>query len=316
MSSADDLNPEDFAEAAGAAIADAQGKADVAAVLAEAGLFSVSVPEDAGGMGLALDYSIPVARVAGEKQLRFPLVEQILLARAFAGYDIGAALMAGETTGTIAWQGALELGFASHATFAGQTSVMLVADGDGAALVDLSSVTLALDDQLDPEFPQGEALLDGAKVTARLDAAAWAALRAEARILLAAYVIGAAQGALSRTATYMGTRVQFGRPLSAKQAVRHHLAQMKLLTDVSAAALRRATLTDEFGQSRGADGAFVGALSNATFVVEKAIQLHGGIGFTWELPLHRSLRDVKRIALAMQAGSATEALGAACIDAA
>ena len=316
MSSADDLNPEDFAEAAGAAIADAQGKANVATVLAEAGLFSVSVPEDAGGMGLGLEFAVPVARVAGEKQLRFPLVDQILLARALADTDAGAAVLAGKTVGTIAWQGSLDAGFASHAGFAGQAQVMLVADGDGAALIDLALVTLVLDDALDPEFPQGEALLDTPAILARLDAAAWGALQAEARVLLAAYAIGAAQGALDRTAAYMATRVQFGRPLSAKQAVRHTLAQMKLLTDVSQAALRRALLADEFGQSRSADGAFVGAVTNATFVVEKAIQLHGGIGFTWELPLHWSLRDVKRIALAMRTGTATQALGAAFIDAA
>lgn len=316
MSNADDLNPEDFAEAAGAAIADAQDKANVAAILAEAGLFSVSVPEDAGGMGLALEYSVPVARVGGQSQLRFPLVDQILLARAFAGTDAGASLLSGETVGTIAWQGSLDTGYASHAAFAGQAQVMLVADGEGAALIDLSSVALVLDDALDPEFPQGEALLDNATILARLDAAAWVALQSEARVLLTAFAIGAAQGALDRTAAYMATRVQFGRPLSAKQAVRHTLAQMKLLTDVSQAALRRALLADEFDQPRSADAAFVGAVANATFVVEKAIQLHGGIGFTWELPLHWSLRDVKRIALAMQTGAATQALGAAFIDAA
>lgn len=311
-----DLTPEDFAETAGAAIADAQGKPDAAALLARAGLFSVSVPEDTGGMGLGLAFSVPVARVAGDRQLRFPLVEQILLARAFAGTQAGAALLAGETVGTIAWQGDLAQGHASHAAFAGQAQVMLVADGAGAALVDLSSAALTLDDLLDPEYPQGEALLDNPTVLARLDASAWAALQTEARVLLAAWLIGAAQGALDRTAGYMATRVQFARPLSAKQAVRHHLAQMKLVTEVSQAALRRALLTDEYGQPRSAGGAFAGAVANATFVVEKAIQLHGGIGFTWELPLHRSLRDVKRIALAMQAGAATQALGAAFIDAA
>lgn len=316
MSSADDLNPEDFAEAAGAAIADAQGQASVAAVLAQAGLFSVSVPEEAGGMGLGLDYSVPVARVAGERQLRFPLVEHILLARAFSGTQTGAALLAGETVGTIAWQGSLALGHASHAAFAGQAQVMLVADDDGAALIDLAGVALDLDDALDPEFPQGEALLTDARILARLDSSAWVALQSEARVLMAAYVIGAAQGALDRTATYMATRVQFGRPLSAKQAVRHTLAQMKLVTDVSQAALRRALLADEFGQARSADAAFVGAVANAGYVLEKAIQLHGGIGFTWDLPLHWSLRDVKRIALALRSGAATQTLGAAFIDAA
>ncbi|MFC0278965.1 acyl-CoA dehydrogenase family protein [Falsigemmobacter intermedius] len=313
----DSLSPEEFAEAAGAAILDAQSRPEETRdVLAEAGLFSVSVAEDHGGMGLGIEFSVPVAQTAGEKQLRFPVVEQIVLARAFAGTEAGEALLGGALTGTIAFAGSLEAGFAARAAFATTADVMLVADGDGAALIDLGSVTVEADATLDPEAPSGFARLEGAKVLARLDAAAYAGLKRDVTILFAAFVNGAAEGALNRSADYLAQRVQFGRPLSAKQAVRHHLARMKLGTEVAIARLRRALLDNEFAESRAVETALTGALSNAVFVVEKAIHLHGGMGFTEELPLHYSLRDVRKIETALQAGAQTRAIGRAFIDAA
>lgn len=311
------LSPEEFAEAAGAAILDAQSRPEATLeVLAEAGLFSVSVGEDDGGMGLGIEFSVPVAQTAGEKQLRFPIVEQMLLARAFAGTEQGEALLGGALTGTIAFGGSVEAGFAAHAAYATTANVLLVADGEGAALIDLTSVTVEADKTLDPEAPSGFARLDGAVVLARLDAAAWAGVKRDAQILFAAFVNGAAEGALNRSAEYLAQRVQFGRPLSAKQAVRHHLARMKLGTEVATARLRRALLVNEFDEARAIDSALTGALSNAVFVVEKAVHLHGGMGFTEELPLHYSLRDVRKIEAALQAGAQTRAIGRAFIDAA
>lgn len=318
MSTADDLNPEEFAEAAAAAIADAQSR-DVAAtagVLAEAGLFAVSVAEEAGGMGLPLDFSLPVARAAGELQLRFPLIEQMVLARAFAGTEAGAALASGASVGTIAWQGDLASGYAGAAGHVGQAQVVLVRDCEGAALIDLASVTVTEDKTLDPEAPSGFLALEGATILDRIDAAAHAALVADAETLYAAFAIGAGQGALDRTATYLAARVQFGRPLTAKQAVRHHLAQMKLLNEVSAAALRRSLRSDEFDGARSGGTAFAGAIANAIAIVEKAIHLHGGMGFTWEVPLHYSLRDLRRIDAALGVGKRTQAIGRAFVDAA
>lgn len=313
----DSLSPEEFAEAAGAAILDAQSRPEATTeVLAEAGLFSVSVEEDAGGMGLGIEFSVPVAQTAGEKQLRFPIVEQMILARAFAGTEQGEALLGGAIVGTVAFTGSLQAGFAGHAAYATTANVMLVADGEGAALIDLASVTVEVEPTLDPEAPAGFVRLEGATVLASLDAAAYAALKLDAQVLFAAFVTGAAQGALDRSCEYLAQRVQFGRPLSAKQAVRHHLSRMKLGTEVASARLRRALLVNEFDQAREIGTALAGAITNAIFVVEKAVHLHGGMGFTEELPLHYSLRDVRRIDAALQTGSVTRALGRAFIDAA
>src|SRR5205085_11733614 len=143
----------------------------------------------------------------------------------------------------------------------------------------------------DPEHPQSWVVLDTVKVLARLDAAAFAALQRDAQILVAGWVNGAAEAAIATTATYMSTRVQFGRPLSAKQAVRHLLARMRLLQEASNAGIARVLDADEYGRVRDTRPVLANALANAAFVLEKSIHLHGGMGFTWEVDLHYALRE-------------------------
>lgn len=294
--SSEELRPEEFAQAADAAIADALSREhphEQVAVLAQAGLCSVMADEADGGLGLDLAFALPIAHAAGRLQLPLPLAEQMLLARALAGTPCAAALVAGEQLAGIAWQGSLQAGSArlDH----GPADWVLVADGDGAALLDLREAKHDTQATLDPDHPQLWLSLEGAPVLARLDAQAWGALERDAQLLLAEFANGAAEGALQATAAYLATRVQFGRPLSAKQAVRHLLARMRLLQEVSSAAIRRAMRPDEFGAPRDTRPALAGAIANAAFVIEKAIHLHGGMGFTWELPLHPALRAVRKL---------------------
>lgn len=294
--SSEELRPEEFAQAADAAITDALSRADaheMAAVLAQAGLCGVMADEADGGLGLDLAFALPIAHAAGRLRLPLPLAEQMLLSKALAGTPHAAVLVAGERLVGIAWQGSVQQGSArvDH----GPADWVLVADGDGAALLDVRDATQEPQAALDPDHPQIWLTLAGAPVLARLDAHAWRALEASAQLLLAEFANGAAEGALQATAGYLATRVQFGRPLSAKQAVRHLLARMRLLQDVSSAAIRRAMNTDEFGAPRDTRPALASAVANAAFVIEKSIHLHGGMGFTWELPLHPALRAARKL---------------------
>ena len=348
------LRPEDFAEAAEAPIEAARGRGlgDAARVLAEAGLIGVAASEDAGGLGLPIDFALPIAEAAGRLQLRFPLVEQILLAKAFGaaalrGSDSGAqgiaqTLAAGERTACIAWQGSVAEGLAGHARHAAQCDWVLVADeapveesilgaisvrgvsgaigaggsGGGATLVEVASVRIEADTALDPDVPADWLRVENARVVARLSSEVFAQLCQDACVLFAGFVTGAAQGAIARTATYVATRVQFGRPLSAKQAVRHWLSRMQLVTEVSTAATRRVLATDDYGNRRDPRPTLAGAVANAAFVLEKAMHLHGGMGFTWEMPLHHSLRDIRAIDAFCGSGQACKRIGQRFIDAA
>jgi hypothetical protein len=308
----DGLKPEEFAQAAVAPIDDAKSRPlrEAARVLAEAGLMGVCACEGDGGLGLDIDFALPIVHAAGKQQLRFPLFEQIALAKAFGGTEIAALLASGEKLATVAFQGGMEQGMAGHARHANECDWVLVADAQGGgALVDVSTASCEADGALDPECPQVWLALKGVDVIATLNANAFSALRRDLQVLAAAFANGAADGALETAAAYMSTRVQFGRPLSARQAVRHLLARMKLVQEASAAAIRRSIAIDEYETVRDVRPALAGTLANAAFVIEKAIHLHGGMGFTWEVPLHYSLREVRKLDASFGAGGLAREVG-------
>lgn len=312
------LRPEEFAEAAAAAVADVLGREprEVAAVLAASGLLGVCAPQERGGLGLSLEFGVPICEAAGRLQLHFPLMEQMLLARAFADSEIADALVAGDKIGVIAWQGSVSEKSATHAAFADVCDWILVADQDGASLLEAQSVSVQANGAMDPDYPHYDITIDAPTIKARLSSQAWRALMNDAHVLYTGFINGLAEQALARAAEYTATRVQFGRPLSAKQVVRHTLARMRLLHESSTAALQRALRNNEFSHVRSAETAFSGAISNTVFIIEKAIHLHGGMGFTWELPLHYALRDVRKIEAAFNHGHQLEKLGAQFIAAA
>lgn len=307
-----DLKPEEFAQAAAEAIADARhrGFRDAAQVLADAGLCGVCAVEDAGGLALDIEFALPIVAAAGKLRLQWPLLETILIAKALGDSPLAAELASGERVATWALQGNLQDKLVGHARYARDCDWVLVADGQGGgALLDLGSVEIQNDEALDPENPQSWLPLDSAKVLARLDAARFAALQRDSHILIASFVNGAAEAALATTAEYMSTRVQFGRPLSAKQAVRHLLARMRLLQEASSAGIQRVLSADEYGSVRSAQPVLANALANAAFVLEKSIHLHGGMGFTWELPLHYALREVRKFDAAFGSGALSSQVG-------
>ena len=307
-----DLKPEEFAQAAAEAIKDAQARGfrDAAKVLAEAGLCGVCTPEDAGGLALGIEFAVPIVTEAGKLRLQWPLLETILIAKALGNSDLAGELASGARVATWALQGSLTEGLAGHARHVRDCDWVLVADGQGgAALLDVPSLAIEDDAALDPEHPQAWLTLDQAKVLATLDADTFAALQRDGQILVASFVNGAAEGALDTTAAYMATRVQFGRPLSAKQAVRHLLARMRLMQEASNAGIRRVLARDEYERVRNARPVLANALANAAFVLEKSIHLHGGMGFTWEVPLHYCLREVRKFDAAFGAGALAQDVG-------
>lgn len=311
LDSEDGLRPEEFAEAAQAAIADAliRPAQDVAALLAQAGLLGVCAQEGDAGLGLDLRFAVPLVQAAGRLRLSYPLAEQILLARHLAGHACAAALAQGRNLGTIAWRGDVNEGWVGHARAAQQAQWLLVREHDGAVLLDISAAPRQADKALDPEHPQIWCDVRQAPVLARLDAQTTATLWDEACLLMAATAHGAASAALDAAVTHTATRVQFDRPLSSKQAVRHWLSRMKLFLEAGEAAILRALATDDWGVRRDPQPALALNLHSATFVIEKAIHLHGGMGFTWEVPLHYGLREVRKIEAAWGSGALPQSIG-------
>lgn len=154
-------------------------------------------------------------------------------------------------------------------------------DGGSIAQIGLDAVTVPAD-----------ALLGGAagsEATLRMVYDIWT-------VLGAADLLGVAQAALDLTAAYAKERVQFDRPIGSFQAVSHRLADVLVDVEVTRSLLYGACLAiDEEQADAPALVSAVKAAANDTAVraTEAAVQLHGGIGFTWELDVQLYLRRAR-----------------------
>ena len=115
------------------------------------------------------------------------------------------------------------------------------------------------------------------------------------RISIAALSLGIARGALDAALRYAPTREQFGKPIASFQAIRQMLADMA--TEVEAARLltMQAAVLKDAGRTttKQSSMAKVYASEAAVRVAEKAIQIHGGYGYTKDYPVERAWRDAK-----------------------
>jgi acyl-CoA dehydrogenase-like protein len=115
-------------------------------------------------------------------------------------------------------------------------------------------------------------------------------MRAEVAALNAATAVGAAAAALSASIEYAKLRNQFGRPIGSFQAVKHRLADMHCRVELARSAVAWAC-----SDRTSAGEAAKHATGLCLRVAEDAVQVHGGIGYTWEAPVHRYLRQVMSV---------------------
>jgi alkylation response protein AidB-like acyl-CoA dehydrogenase len=130
----------------------------------------------------------------------------------------------------------------------------------------------------------------------RLHGTVTRALRSYGGVALAADAMGAAGRALDLAVSYAKVREQFGRPIGSFQAIKHKLADMYLLVRTGTLAVESAARALDEGSSDAARLVAVAASYGrdaATKVTGDAIQVHGGIGYTWEHPGHRLFKRAK-----------------------
>jgi alkylation response protein AidB-like acyl-CoA dehydrogenase len=114
---------------------------------------------------------------------------------------------------------------------------------------------------------------------------------AKSAIALAAEQLGLAQQCLDLTVAYIAERVQFGRPLASFQAIKHRCAEMMVKLEAARSAVYGAAAEVDAGVSDQellltAASAKTFATDAAQYCAQEAIQLHGGVGFTWEYDPH------------------------------
>ena len=127
----------------------------------------------------------------------------------------------------------------------------------------------------------------GAGLTKTLDLAA---------VALAAEQVGGAQSCLDRSVEYAKTRIQFGRPIGSFQAIKHKCADMLLEVESAKSAAYYAgwAASEDSGTSSRSWPVRKSYCSEAYFhAAAETIQIHGGIGFTWEHPAHLYFKRAK-----------------------
>lgn len=184
--------------------------------------------------------------------------------------------------------------------------LVLVPANDGEVYaVDATTVRIDVQPSMDRTRPASSVLIEGVRAPRLGDAGRGPHIQRRAGALLwaleAAEAVGAATWALERTQQHAVQREQFGLPIGTFQAVKHRLADMLVAVENARSASYGAAwaLAAEPGACAVNEVAMAQAFATqaAVQVVADAVQLHGGIGVTWENDLHLRLRRVKTLQL-------------------
>lgn len=130
----------------------------------------------------------------------------------------------------------------------------------------------------------------------RLDEPVWRSLLDHASVAVACDAVGGASRILEDTVSYLGTRRQFDRPVGSFQALKHRAATWKVVLEGARALSRHAAeliAAEDAARSAVASCAKVSACESYVAIAGDAVQLHGGIGFTWEHECHLFLKRAK-----------------------
>lgn len=290
--------------------------ADLWAALAEIGLIGVMVPEEDGGLGLDLLTLASASEVLGRFGTPAPLVPTALAAwivanaaepelkaqwlprllsgdaiAAFAFSEPGLGWLPSDWTLTPAGgeKAAIEWGEAADLLIVG-----LAGGGLGLADARHAGVVVTAVETLDRTRPLAQASF---AVDAIIPLAQSTALAARARdallILFAADAYGAAAQAMSMAVDYAKVRTQFGRLIGSFQALKHQLANMAIEVEPCRPLYWYAAHAWD-AIPEAAERAAAIAKSHITDVAVRtcraAVEAHGGIGYTWEYPLHIFLK--------------------------
>jgi alkylation response protein AidB-like acyl-CoA dehydrogenase len=256
-------------------------EADRWRALADTGVFSLAVAEAGGGAGLGAAEAAVVFEVLGRHLVPGPLVATFLAATHLPGAADGSELVA-HVEGAGPW--VLE-----HPD---QVAWIAVVGPDDVGLVARAEQTVTpIAHALDPLTPLGrwgEVAGAARSLGGAVEARRW---RLWGATLTAAYQIGLAFGAVDLAVAYAGQREQFGRPIGSFQAVKHLCADMFIRAEVARAAVHAAAC----GLDGNGDGDVDRAVNGARLLAGEAavangkscIQVHGGMGFTWEVDAQR-----------------------------
>lgn len=157
--------------------------------------------------------------------------------------------------------------------------------------VNTQDVTVTSLDTIDPTRRRCRVSMTScpAQFIGSLDRDALDCLHQRMSTLVAADSLGVARACVERTREYASSRVQFGKPIGSFQAVKHQLADLLVEVELATSAVYLAAChlhTGDPDRAQSATMAWLTATETCTRAAKDAIQLHGGIAFTWEYDQH------------------------------
>jgi alkylation response protein AidB-like acyl-CoA dehydrogenase len=261
--------------------------------LIELGLPGMLAPQGHGGMGLTDIDFVLIAEEAGRSSLPEPLVEH-------AGVAVPALTEIGSrVTGMLEAAASGETRVAvghpvnPFVLDAARANYLLLTLGDEVHLVESSRTPLVHQPSIDPlrELFKVEPLLNESTRIATGQLARKISQRALARgsLYCAAQLVGLGARMINLAATYARERKQFGKPIGSYQAIQQQLAtarvKLEFARPVLYAAAARADSLDQRAQSR-ISHAKLAATDAADLAARTALQVHGAMGYSWEVDLH------------------------------
>ena len=298
--------------------------------LAEMGVPAIAVPEEHDGLGLGALELCVAAEEIGRALAPVPFLSSIGVCaeaiRRFGSAEQQAKWLPGLAAGSIigTWGAADDSPEAPTRWASGALSgvkrpvldgmvaqvMLVVAQGESGgtvlALCDLSAggVTRRAVETIDPTRPAAEIRFDGAAADILVQGpeaqAAWDSIRDRAAVLLAFEQVGSAEAALDMARGYAHDRIAFGRKIGSFQAIKHKLADMFVKVELARSHCYYgawAISTDAKETPLAAAGARCSATDALDYAAQENIQVHGGIGVTWESNCHLFYRRARLNAL-------------------
>ena len=263
--------------------------------LAELGLTAMLVPEDYDGLGLNEVDTVLVAEECGYAALHEPLIENVLVAapllssiedESFKAKWL-SKLAGGEARVAVAHS---ENDFIADAHVA---DLILLQDGEAVYALEAGQVNLVAESSVDPSrrifrmnYEQGDA-----QCVARGELARTLAddMLNRGALGAAAQCLGVAQRMIEQSVQYTSERKQFGKPVGSFQAVKHHMANVAVRLEFARAPVYRAafSLAEQHPLvNLHISQAKIAAAEAALLAAKNSIQVHGAMGYTWEMDLH------------------------------
>ena len=287
--------------------------------MADLGWLGLHLPEAHGGSGFGLAELAIVVEALGAAIAPGPFLPTVwasAVIAATAPEALQSALIPGLADGSV--RGAVGLDETTGLVLgAGLADLFLLPRGDDLVVAARDDVTVTMPANTDSTRRVGTVTLTAPPAAERVLSGARATAVTLGRLLAAAEATGGAQTCVTMASEYAKVREQFGRVIGMFQAVKHQAADMLVATELATAAAWDAARTEpgtpEFELAVAV--AATQALPAFVLCAEKNIQLHGGIGFTWEHDAHIILKRAVALAAVFGPVGAIEADVARLTDA-